>query len=533
MLTGVAHAPQIRSFDLPIAMSTPPCVFPAPLSRRDFLKSASAFALLAAWGGPFAREARAAFATPAEATAYHFLNRISWGVREEDLGKVLRVGIGAYFEEQLQGEALRGAGRAPNSILRLSRARALRLRHRDTVCYRALLTGMVKRAATSRAQLFERVVEFWSDHFNIASDELEADSVDFQRLVIRKHAFGKFRDLLLATAKHPAMLYYLDNYLNVAEHPNENYAREVMELHTLGVDGGYTEADVKAVARALTGWTFDYHREGEGFYFDPEVHDADAKTVLEVALAAGRGVADGEDVLNLLASHPSTARFVCRKLAVRFVSDSPPASLVDRMVAVWTATDGEIKPVLRAMFFKDDRQTLTDEFAASAGQKLRRPLDFFVAVSRATGTTFASFDAMEYLLAKLAQIPYGWHPPNGYPEPAAAWANTNGVLERWNTAQTLTDTALNERHTGMRTRLSALVGAAATVGQLVDKCALQMLGTSLDAAMRAQLVAYVNTGEDGLPTGGTEATRVTAALRRQKLGPLCGLLLASPMNQWR
>ena len=509
--------------------STPRATF----TRRDFLRSSSAFAILAAWGGGFTPAADAAFASADEATAYHFLNRTSWGVRAIDVEKVLSKGIGAYLEEQFKGEKLPGAAAVPSTILRLTRAQALRLKNRNEVCSKALLFGMLKRAATSPAQLFERVVEFWSDHFNITSEDLQPDYVDFQRLVIRKHAFGKFRDLLLATAKHPAMLYYLDNYLNVAEHPNENYAREVMELHTLGVDGGYTEADVKEVARALTGWTFDYHREGEGFFFDLDVHDTAAKTVLGAALAAGRGIADGEDVLNLLASHPSTARFVCRKLAVRFVADNPPATLVERMVATWTATDGDIKSVLRAMFLKDDGRTLTDEFAASAGGKLRRPLDFFVGAMRATGTVFSSFQLMEWLLAKLAQVPYGWHPPNGYPEPAVAWANTNGLLERWNTAQTLTDTAQNVPRSGMSTRLSALVGPALTVGQLVDKCALQMLGTSLDPDKRAQLIAYVHTDAAGQPTGGTEMTRLTAALRKAKLGPLCGLLLASPMFQWR
>jgi uncharacterized protein (DUF1800 family) len=531
-MLGVAHAPAPESKTMSTTPRTSPLT-PAPFSRRDFLRTTSAFAVLAAWGGSFSPRAAAAFASAEEATAYQFLNRISWGVRAEEVRRVLSKGIGAYLEEQLLGEKLRGAATAPNSILRLTRARTLKLRDRNYTCYKALVFGMLKRAATSPAQLFERVVEFWSDHFNIASEELEPDYVDFQRTVIRPHALGKFRDLLIASAKHPAMLFYLDNYLNVAEHPNENFAREVMELHTLGVDGGYTEADVKAVARALTGWTYDYHREGEGFYFDPDVHDTEAKTVLGAALAAGRGIEDGEDVLNRLASHPSTARFVCRKLAVRFVSDSPPASLVDRMVAVWTATDGDIKPVLRAMFLKDDGRTLTDELVASFGKKLRRPLDFFVGAMRATGTTFSNFGLMEYLLATLAQIPYGWHPPNGYPEPATAWANTNGVLRRWNVAQTLTDDALNVKRPGMSTRLNALIGKTTTVGDLVDKCALQVLGTSLDADKRAQLIAYVNTDAEGHPTGGTEATRVDTELRKAKLAPLCGLLLSSPMFQWR
>jgi hypothetical protein len=503
-------------------------------SRRDFLKASSAFAVLLGWGGPFQRGAQAAFATPLEAQQYHFLSRTSWGVKVADMKKIARVGIGAYLEEQLKGEKIPGASAMPNSILRLNRKQAWKLKDAETVCYKALLTGMVKRAATSPAQLLERMVEFWSDHFNVASEGIEPDYVDFQRTAIRPNALGKFRDLLRATAKHPAMLNYLDNYLNVAEHPNENYAREVMELHTLSVDGGYTERDVKAVARALTGWSYDRQWDKyEGFYFDADNHDTEVKVVLGQTLAAGRGIADGEDVLDILAGHDSTAKFVCRKLAIRFVSDAPPQTLIDRMVAVWKATGGEIKPVLRAMFLKDDKLTLTDEFAAAAGKKLRRPLDFFVGIVRTTGANFLDFWLMEWFLSKLAQVPYGWHPPNGYPEPAGAWANTSGLLERWNIAQYMTDTALNERWSRMTTPLNLLVGWVATVGELVDKCALLVLGTSLDPATRAQLVAFVNTDYEGKPTGGTAATRLTIPVRKQKLAVLCGLLFSSPMYQWR
>jgi uncharacterized protein (DUF1800 family) len=378
------------------------------------------------------------------------------------------------------------------------------------------------------------MVEFWSDHFNVASEEIEPDYVDYQRTAIRPFALGKFRDLLRATAKHPAMLFSLDNYLNVAEHPNENYAREVMELHTLSVDGGYTEQDVKEVARALTGWSYDRHWDKyEGFYFDADSHDTNEKIVLGHPLPAGRGIEDGEDVLDLLAAHPSTAKFLCRKLAIRFVSDNPPQTLIDRMVAVWSATGGDIKAVLRAMFLKDDNLTLTDDYAAAAGKKLRRPLDFFVGIMRTTGASFTDFWLMEWFLSKLAQVPYGWHPPNGYPEPAGAWANTSGLLERWNIAQSMTDSALNERNSGMKTALNTLAGPATTVGQMVDKCGLLILGTPLDADKRAQLIAFVNTDDQGQPTGGTELTKITPSLRKEKLGALCGLLLSSPMFQWR
>lgn len=453
------------------------------------------------------------------ANEYHFLNRISWAVRPKDLERVVTMGIPAYLEEQLLGERVPGAKKVVVPTLwKLSRKKLIKAKNPPV--YKALIGAAVKRTSASPAQLFERMVEFWGDHFNISSDELEIDLLDFLRGVIRKHALGKFRDLLIATAQHPAMLYYLDNYLNVAEHPNENYAREVMELHSLGVDGGYTEADVKEVARALTGWTTDYESRTEGFHFDADNHDTGAKTVLGVNLAAGRGIEDGVDVLTMLGNSEATARFVCRKLAIRFVSDAPPQSLIDKMVASWMANDTEIKPVLRVMF-------LSDEFAASAGQKLRRPFDFFVGALRVTGTKFTDFWWQHYIMEKLGQVPYGWHPPNGYPEPAGAWANTNGLLERWNTCQAVTDWALGARpKDGLRTKLGDTIGKVKTVGELVDRCAEQLLSLTLDAELRAQFIGFV-------ADGGDENTVVTKDLREAKLGPFCGLLLASPLFQWR
>ena len=492
-------------------------------SRREFIKSTGAFALLLRLGTSVAPGgASAAFASPKDAANYHFLNRISWGVRPRDMGHIAQIGISAYLEEQLTPGTLPGFKDfiAPTSILRVPRARLLRMKDASEVAYKVLMRTFVGRATSSPAQLYERVVEFWSDHFNVASEELEVDVLDFQRAVIRPLALGKFRDLLLAIAKHPAMLQYLDNYLNVAEHPNENYAREVMELHTLGVDGGYTERDVKEVARALTGWTTDYEFWGEGFHFDPETHDDGAKSPLGLSLAPGGGMNDGIAVLSALANHPSTARFVCRKLAARFVSDIPAPSLVDRMVATWTANDGAIKPVLRTMF-------LSTEFAASAGVKLRKPLDFFVGALRMTGTKFSDFWYQDYLLSKLGQVPYGWGPPNGYPEPATAWGNANGLLERWNTAQVVTDDALTAGPAdGLNTPLNASIGPAATAGELVDRCARQLLLRKLDAGVRGELIGFV-------ANGGPATTRLTRDLREEKLGTLCGLLLASPLFQWR
>ena len=190
------------------------------------------------------------------------------------------------------------------------------------------------------------------------------------------------------------------------------------------------------------------------------------------------------------------------------------------MTATWAANDGDIKAVLRTMF-------LSNEFNASAGLKFRRPLDYFIGALRMTGTVFTDFWYQEYLLEKLGHVPYGWHPPNGFPEPAAAWANANGLLERWNTAQVVTDDALTAAPgDGLKTRLDEIIGPARTAGALVDRCALQLLAQPLDPALRAQFVSFV-------ADGGDENTHITRAIREEKLGPFCGLLLASPLFQWR
>jgi hypothetical protein len=491
------------------------------IDRRDFLKFSGAAAILAAWGGPFSRFARAEgeLAPSAADPAYHFLNRISWGVRQADLDRVREIGIEKYLDEQLSPETIKGANKVRvSSLLKADRLRG-RKGNRSDKTYEALIHGMITRAAANPAQLYERVVEFWSDHFNIASEGLEVDLVDFQREVIRKHAFGNFAELLKATAQHPAMLYYLDNYLNVAEHPNENYARELMELHTLGVDGGYTEADVKAVARAFSGWTINDDEKPGGFFFDAENHDEAPKIVLGIAMLPGRGVEDGLDVLAMLANHPSTIRFVCRKLCVRFVSDRPPQTLIDTLAGVWAQNNGEIKPILRALF-------LSPEFAASAGQKLRRPLDFFVGALRTTGAELRNVDLARWLLSKLGQVPYDWHPPNGYPDVAAAWANSNGMLERWNSSQILTDGAFHDKKSGLKTQLYKKLSKMATAGMLVDLATKEILAAQLPGVLRGSLVSFV-------ADGGDEYTGVTKDMLEQKAGPLCGLLLSSPMFQWR
>lgn len=508
------------------------------VSRRQFLKlggmataaavGVGAVSQIAAGG----QAAQSAAAQPlaqdglAHDEIYHLVNRLTWGVRPDELAHAQEIGYDAYLDEQLMPESLVDAAAdqrlAAIPILNLSRRDAYFIAEREWRTYQALVRGMVVRAVHSTRQLHERMAEFWFDHFNIPVADYGPELIGYHRDVVRTHALGNFRDLLFGTAQHPAMLYYLDNYINYAEHPNENYARELMELHTLGVDGGYTETDVVEVARAFTGWTIQESRE-TGFYFEPDTHDTGEKQVLGHTLPADRGIEDGLHVLSILVAHPATARFICRKLCVRFVSDDPPESLIESAAAVWAETRGEIRPVLRHLF-------TSDEFKGSAAQKMRRPLEFFIAALRATGAEIREFWELDEMLESLAQPPYGWQPPNGYPDVAAAWTNTGSLLARWNTAMALTHETVSENESyRMRTPLFERIGEPTTIGALVDAVAVQVFGAALlPDASRAQYIAFVS---DDDPNG--ETIPVTAHLRARKLPTLFGLMLASPQFQWR
>ncbi|MCU0476309.1 MAG: DUF1800 domain-containing protein [Anaerolineae bacterium] len=484
-------------------------------TRRDF------FRLLT--GGAPSRAALTGVPLGGGDLGLHLLNRISYGARPEDLDRLNQIGLGAYLEEQLapdtlddpEGEAV--VRRYP--ILSFDRRTLHSLRF-DGRVYDSIIEGMVWRAVHSRRQLYERMVEFWTDHFNIPASDLQHDVALMHHTVIRKHAMGKFRDLVLGTAKSPAMLYYLDQTYSSKEHPNENYARELLELHTLGVDGGYSEADVKEAARALTGWTVNDATES-GFYFNPEMHDSDAKSVLGHSLPAGRGIEDGLHVIALVVNHPATARFLAHKLCVRFVSDTPPASLVESTAQVWMDNDGEIVPVLRHLF-------RSAEFMGAGGQKLRRPLDFFIGALRATGTHIRETWRLHDMLNDLAQAPYGWAPPDGYPDTAKAWLSSSGLLARWNVAMMLTHGAYSDREMGgLSNRLDQWVGQAETVGALVDAVALRVFGTTL--LPEGERAVFIDYASDGAGESAPATPRVLA----ERLGMLFGLMLASPLYQWR
>ena len=265
---------------------------------------------------------------------------------------------------------------------------------------------------------------------------------DFERTAIRPHVFGSFRTMLGSVAGSPAMLFYLDNWQSSAPGTqtmrgpgglNENYARELLELHTLGVDGGYSQADIVNVARAFTGWTIRAPRQGGDAIFDGRRHDRGAKTVLGHVLPAGGGRGDGERVLDILARHPSTARFIARKLATRFVSDTPPEALVARVASRFTQTDGDLRATVEALVRSPE---FVDRNARLA--KVKTPLEFVVSAVRATGAEVQSAGALGQQLRALGMPPYFAQPPTGYSDRAEAWTNAGALVQRMNIALALT-----------------------------------------------------------------------------------------------
>ena len=334
-----------------------------------------------------------------------------------------------------------------------------------------LVQSKLLRAIYSERQLDEVMTDFWFNHFNVfigkGADRYLLTS--YERDVIRPHALGKFEDLLVATAQSPAMLFYLDNWLSVGPDSdfangipkrninynwrrpprpprpvpakqakgrrnglNENYGRELMELHTLGVNGGYTQRDVTEVARVLTGWTLKQPRQGGGFVFEERMHEPGEKRVLGHRIKSG-GEKEGREVLHILAHHPATAKFISTKLAMRFVSDDPPPALVDRMAQTFLKKNGDISEVLKTMF-RSPGFWAPESYRA----KVKTPLEFVVSAVRASGAEVSDAMPLARQLQNLGMPLYGMQPPTGYSMKADIWINSSALLGRMNFALALT-----------------------------------------------------------------------------------------------
>ena len=372
--------------------------------------------------------------------ALHVLNRLSYGPRPGDVQHVRQVGVQAYIEEQLNPPPLPQALAqrldaldtlklsAGEALARFQEARDAKDGARREVVAKMASEAMearLMRAIESPRQLEEVMVDFWFNHFNVFSGKGQDRALvaSYERDAIRPYVFGNFRQLLGATAHHPAMLFYLDNWVSKAGGLNENYARELMELHTLGVDNGYTQKDVTELARMLTGWTYAPQRDAQ-FKFDAKRHDNGYKTWLGKSIPP-RGQAEGEYALDVLAVHPATARHVSWQLAQYFVADQPPASMVERMAQTWSATRGDIRAVLRTMFAS---QEFMDQ--AYAGAKFKTPYRYVVSASRAADLPMSDVKPLAGTLARLGMPLYGCQTPDGYKNTEEAWLNPDGLSRR-------------------------------------------------------------------------------------------------------
>jgi uncharacterized protein (DUF1800 family) len=312
------------------------------------------------------------------------------------------------------------------------------------VVARDLMESKILRAVYSSRQLDEVLADFWFNHFNVFLDK-GADRyliTEYDQAAIRPHVLGKFRDLLEATAKSPAMLFYLDNWQSVGANVpvprgpnavrrglNENYGRELLELHTLGVDGGYSQKDVTEVARCFTGWSINQPQRGGSFLFTPRLHDRGEKTVLGVKIAAGGGIEDGERVLDIVAHHPATAHFISKKLAQRFVADDPPRALVERMAQTFLKSDGDIRAVLRTMI---DSKEFWSEGAFRS--KMKSPLEMVVSAVRASNGNVDFATGLVNQVAQLGEPLYRKQEPTGYSNTGNEWMNSAGFMARMNFA---------------------------------------------------------------------------------------------------
>jgi uncharacterized protein (DUF1800 family) len=509
----------------------------ATLTRRSLLRTATAGAALAGLPGALlaaprpqvAWKATSASSLPAPDPIVHLVNRITFGRTPDELAHARALGYAGFIAEQLAPEAIDDSALAASlrtlfPTLTMSNAQLLQLDKQEVVL--ELKSAAVLRAVSSKRQLFEMMVDFWSNHFNVYHLDGKVawyKTVD-DRTVIRRYAFGRFRDLLGASAKSPAMLDYLNNATNTKTGPNENYGREVMELHTIGVDGGYTQDDVEQVAQCFTGWTIGGRKGGTPgeFYFRAADHNDGPKTVLGNYLPAGLGVGHGERVLDILAAHPATARKIATQLCVRFVSDAPPASVVNAVAQTFTATGGDLRESMRTLLS-------SAEFRAAADQKFKRPLELLASAARTLTVALgpASGKPLLGVLRNMGQLPFGWQAPNGYPDAAGAWANTNGLLTGWNLGISLGGNHLPEVSTDLGALTAGTPGwPRPTAGDLTDHLTARLLSRKLDPVDRAQIATYAANGKP-------PQTRLTPQQAQAKLPGLIGLILDSPYFQWR
>jgi uncharacterized protein (DUF1800 family) len=492
------------------------------------------------WLLPFAGIALLALAAcePAKkATTRQVLDRIGYGPDAWSLARVAELGsIEAYIEEQLNPQLLDDsaleaeiASRYPVQTMSYGVSRISFDEYGSDpevgpfAPLRDATRAKILRSVFSKRQLQQVLVDFWYNHFNVDAvfEEARWGFLTLERDAIRPNVLGKFEDMLLATAKNPGMLDYLDNYLNFKEGfvstylvfnannqssygVNENYAREILELHTLGVDGGYTHADLREVARAFTGWTLAaayWSSASNGFKFLSAGHDTGEKQIMgALTLPAGRGQVDGTDVIHFLATHPKTAERISRKLCQRFVSETPPETLVQAAKQTFLDTGGDLREVMRTILLSPGFLS-----ARYMRTKVKRPLVVVASLARAVGVSDHALFAehMDSRLQMMGEGLYRAGPPTGYPESSRSWSGEGPFLQRINLA--------NQAANGNSGFSPAFAVTGTTPDEIVEQLRAQYLGAGMEASTRSALVEFAQ----GLPA--SARIRETAAL-----------LLASP-----
>lgn len=496
--------------------------------RRSFLRLAGTLTLSSALSGCLAHgrlQTRSlamltALEPPGEPPAvlpereWNVLRRLTYGPTLEERRRMAEIGAAGWIEEQLAPESIADeAAEArlgaypsltqPANVLFDLSDKLFDDQDRSTVPAELRQATVLRRLA-SRRQLFERIVEFWGDHFNISLDKGDCcfwKTVDDRR-VIRPNALGSFADLLSASAHSPAMLVYLDNQSNQSGAPNENYAREVMELHTLGLNGGYTQQDVEELARCLTGWTVKEHWWRGEFTFDPDRHDTGAKQVLGERIEAQADL-EAQHVLARLADHPSTASHLARKLARRFIADEPPEWLVEHTAQAFVRSRGNLHLVLRALLL-DGVEAIQPRF--------KRPCDFVVSSLRLLQAEVGEPAVLLEPLARMGHLPFAWPTPDGYPDRTSDWTGTLGT--RWQFAAALIKGELP----GTTVRLDRLLAASPSLAAACEALGTLLLGQPLAPVVVQRLLAAI--AESGL-------SDEQEALSFAAIG-----LLASPWFQW-
>jgi len=421
-----------------------------------------------------------------------------------------------------------------------------------------LAMAKVTRAVYSERQLQQVMDDFWFNHFNVYAQKGEVKwyLTSYERDVIQPNTLGKFKDLLTATAKSPAMLFYLDNYLSAdpraAERQaqqramrqamrrgpygypprpqpqqgqkkkqerglNENYGREVMELHTLGVDGGYTQKDVTEVARCFTGWTIEKPREIATFKFDEKLHDPDPKVVLGKKIHAG-GMKDGEQVIELLVKNPNTAKFISTKLARRFVSDTPPEALVARMAKSFQKSNGDIKEVMRTMIYSPEFWS-KDAYRA----KIKTPYELVVSSVRALGTDVDTPMPLVQWVGRIGEPLYQCQPPTGYSDKAEAWVNTGALLSRLNFSLALAGNKVR----GSRSDVNAVLGSDS------GSDAKEALDRAVQVFLVEATPGTVDTLQKQLDNPQVVQAKLDDPVKQVDLGVVTGLVLGAPEFQRR